>query len=1122
MFLLVIVSFFLGAAFIILIELLIIYQWFRRTPQSAPELTPPRNPVTNHEDAAKFCAQDGATDSETCMFVNLIFQFLWREWRDTPRARNFFIKKMNLEFQEMLRNKAAGKLMEQITVRDYYLGDSLPLIKKATVMKIDSRNSKQVPRELDVSLEIDYQGGFIISLDIDLIFGKQAYVAVKLASLKGRMRLQFTRNPCTHWSFSFYDDPIIDLHVESQFDGRSLPRLTHFIRNQILQSVKKKHTLPRYKVRYTPFFFQQLPQDGAREAFVHNSLMTVGSLEVQVVNCSRLPELPHGSFIYCKVSIDSVPIKEDMPLRRSLWPVHEIHLERALNGILGVSFTQGYEGNTDDRQEIVVAETITPNSPASQAGIQRGDILLSVNNVDVESMKQAVRLIKNSGPRIYFRLQRPPPDHLLDPTNLERSCEEPLPESAEFRVDESFDFNSVTVEDDDSETEEFVNIVVQEMVKEIQDDDQAARKLLENVRKKSKHLLHNNGSKTSNSDKMKAHKVLGIEQDVNIEEGVGSDTNHILDHPLLSSENKDGDQKSKKRSRTFASYFTKQKRSPPVSPKLPVKRNSKVTISEPDVKDNASPKVRRRSSSTMSGNVRKRSIRREKSKTLDDTGIKEEDINDDFDGQSISRSLFVSDFDEDDEVATQYSGFSSISKSENQSSGTDGEGWDNISQNIELESDEEAAEGSDSVGKKTAVIYASREPSWNETFTFDVEKEHRYLNISVLNRTGYRYGQDVLRGFVSIPLMEMAFQSMSTSSKKSYETYVLSASENQYVVNRAYIRTLMPGMNPALCFGDITLAYKYIPSTPEYDLDDEEKKVIAESLLAEKEDLEKDAISLAAKQEEDKKEHSHTFMGTQFYFPTRCDYCQRKVWTKTAFQCRVCAMICHKKCLKNAQTYTYCTSQGVRAKPHQWQGTGKDPMENEEPVHETSSVETNICPSALSSDVSDGNIPEKTMYNVKVPDVTDLRPGMKECPSPMRQRRILDPPVTDSSTEMEVQPESSKEVHMEKDSIATAAATAKEAGRELYASLEKSERKHTIESMVQRLQQQIDDESRNQGSLRRHQELVEDPEKLEKITCSLRKSEERGQALSLLMIQYCAALQECFGEGSETEQSPVL
>lgn len=72
-------------------------------------------------------------------------------------------------------------------------------------MKIDARNSSQVPREIDIAVDIEYSGGFIISLDVDLIFGKSAHFTVKLNSLVGRLRLQFTRNPCTHWSFSFYE-----------------------------------------------------------------------------------------------------------------------------------------------------------------------------------------------------------------------------------------------------------------------------------------------------------------------------------------------------------------------------------------------------------------------------------------------------------------------------------------------------------------------------------------------------------------------------------------------------------------------------------------------------------------------------------------------------------------------------------------------------------------------------------------------------------------------------------------------------------------------------------------------------------------------------------------------------
>ena len=57
----------------------------------------------------------------------------------------------------------------------------------------------------------------------------------------------------------------MDLHVDSNFEGKKLPKLTSFIHNQIKKTIRKKHTLPRYKVRYKPFFVKEEPQDGKNE-----------------------------------------------------------------------------------------------------------------------------------------------------------------------------------------------------------------------------------------------------------------------------------------------------------------------------------------------------------------------------------------------------------------------------------------------------------------------------------------------------------------------------------------------------------------------------------------------------------------------------------------------------------------------------------------------------------------------------------------------------------------------------------------------------------------------------------------------------------------------------------------
>ena len=63
------------------------------------------------------------------MSLNLFLSFLWREWRDSPQMKSFFLTKMNAEFSDLMRGKAASKLIEQITIEELSLGTSLPVIK---------------------------------------------------------------------------------------------------------------------------------------------------------------------------------------------------------------------------------------------------------------------------------------------------------------------------------------------------------------------------------------------------------------------------------------------------------------------------------------------------------------------------------------------------------------------------------------------------------------------------------------------------------------------------------------------------------------------------------------------------------------------------------------------------------------------------------------------------------------------------------------------------------------------------------------------------------------------------------------------------------------------------------
>lgn len=54
-------------------------------------------------------------------------------------------------------------------------------------------------------LDLTYSGRFQLAVDVEMVFGKSAYLSVVLTKLQGTARLQFTRQPYTHWSFAFME-----------------------------------------------------------------------------------------------------------------------------------------------------------------------------------------------------------------------------------------------------------------------------------------------------------------------------------------------------------------------------------------------------------------------------------------------------------------------------------------------------------------------------------------------------------------------------------------------------------------------------------------------------------------------------------------------------------------------------------------------------------------------------------------------------------------------------------------------------------------------------------------------------------------------------------------------------
>jgi hypothetical protein len=144
--------------------------------------------------------------ADSIVAFNMLCNFLFQELKDTSAVRRYIMRKLNVEFKELLTTKTAGRLVERITVRDFSLGSHIPVIHSVYLhsSKLDEA-TKSTIQELTLFSEIEYKNGFSISVDVDLILGRSAFVHIKIASITGKVRLQFNKYPYTHWSFSFID-----------------------------------------------------------------------------------------------------------------------------------------------------------------------------------------------------------------------------------------------------------------------------------------------------------------------------------------------------------------------------------------------------------------------------------------------------------------------------------------------------------------------------------------------------------------------------------------------------------------------------------------------------------------------------------------------------------------------------------------------------------------------------------------------------------------------------------------------------------------------------------------------------------------------------------------------------
>ncbi|XP_071758016.2 PDZ domain-containing protein 8 [Centroberyx gerrardi] len=1041
---------------------------------------------------------------ETCNFLNAIFLFLFRELRDTPVVRHWLTKKIKVEFEELLQTKTAGRLLEGLSLRDISLGNSLPVFKMAKLMKPVHLNEDGMPEELNFEVDIEYNGGFHLAIDVELVFGKSAYLFVKMRRVVGRLRLQFTRMPFSHWSFSFLEDPLVDFEVKSQFEGRPLPQLTSIIVNQLKRVIKKKHTLPNYKIRYKPFFpFQVQPPLGSAcdlDLSVQDSRLVEGRLRVTLIECSRLFILgsyDRETYVHCTLELSSHQWKE-----KTRSSIKQTEVIKGPCGSVGMTFRH-VPASEGDAVHVSI-ETVTPNSPAALADLQRGDRLIAIGGVKVTSSVQVPKLLKQAGDRVVVLYERPvrhqtpamggplqeglgqleEPGFISQPGGYE---EDPAPITTLSDISDSKDMDS-----------EFEELIVDSKPGQTSGPSISSTNTTET---KEDFLLTVNQSPKRTVANL-ASKPLGTISPI-----LNRKLNLVGLQSPLKPQSKDSPKPSPHKSSGDPGEGLQRPTipppPPPSRPPVPPRPQIKLTSasSETSLLEGADPVTITYpsiSTTTTTTTVAASEKSPEKAPLTGANGDKASADKTPVKQPEPKPSIKPAESCDELPVPSAVPSSGKADQAKDKASESSCSTRDSLEDHSLWESSETMFRNQTARWAKASVV-------------FEVESNQKYLNVALWCKDPFKLGSLLCLGHVSLQLEHVALECMATSSADYQSTFRLGAPEPRANVSRTALRSLSThkGFNEKLCYGDVTLNFCYLAEgEPEHpglmereregslhdeDLREREREHVPS---APRDDLAYGAMQLV--------EVRHNFQDTQFQNPTWCEYCKKKVWTKAASQCMICAYVCHKKCQdKCLSENPLCVAATERR--------GADP-EAKSTINRATTGLTRHIINTSSRLLNLRQVPKTRL----VEQVVDAVPGTVE-PSPKHTPNTSDNESSDTETytsgaSPSKQPagssSSSKLVRKEGGLDDSVFIAVKEIGRDLYRGLPTDERSQKLELMLDKLQQEIDQELEHNNSLMLEEREAGDPRRKALITAALAKSGERLQALTLLMIHYRAGIED--------------
>ncbi|PIO74842.1 hypothetical protein TELCIR_03137 [Teladorsagia circumcincta] len=106
---------------------------------------------------------------------------LFQEHKDTRLLRRWFHKRLQIELNDISTRSAAGRLIQEIRIRDLSLGTKFPRINAIRVENVEMAEDKNIFDKITLLIDMDYTGGLETSIDVTTVFGKKANLSIKTA-----------------------------------------------------------------------------------------------------------------------------------------------------------------------------------------------------------------------------------------------------------------------------------------------------------------------------------------------------------------------------------------------------------------------------------------------------------------------------------------------------------------------------------------------------------------------------------------------------------------------------------------------------------------------------------------------------------------------------------------------------------------------------------------------------------------------------------------------------------------------------------------------------------------------------------------------------------------------------